>query len=116
MGIEIDIKDLNQHPSVKIVELKGELDIVGSREFTRKMLPVIEEGNFYLIVDLSNLQYINSTGIYSLMRCFTKVKENGGFLKLVEMNERVKEILEVIGITKLIPSYNTLDEALMETE
>lgn len=112
--MEINVKDLAQQPSVKLIELKGELDILGSKKLSDKLSLLIEAGHFCLIVDLHNLTYINSTGIYSLLSFFNKVKDKGGFLKLFAANERIKEILDVIGVNKLIPLYNTLQEALTD--
>ncbi len=116
MKLEINIKDIVSRPALKLIELKGELDISGSKELAQEVLPVIQGGHCCLIADLRNLEYINSTGIYGLMCCFNKAKEKGGFLKLVAVNERVKEILEVVGMLKLLNFYDTLDEALMDTK
>ena len=112
MGLEITIKGLNQHASIKLIGLKGELDFLGSKKLTEELLPIIAEGNFYLIFDLHELVYINITGIYSLLHCFTKVKEKGGFIKFIAINERIKEILDMVGILRFICIYDTLDEAL----
>ena len=116
MGLEITIKGLNHHHPIKLIGLKGELDFLGSKKLAQEVLPIIAEGSFYLIMDLHELDYINNTGIYGLLRCFSKVKEKGGFLKFVAINQRIKEILDMAGIMRFICIYDTLDEALMDTE
>ncbi|MDD5654721.1 MAG: STAS domain-containing protein, partial [Candidatus Omnitrophica bacterium] len=59
------------------------------------------------------LSYINSTGIYNLLHCYTKAKEKGGYVKLVAVNDNIKEILDMIGVTKLLTPYPTLQDALV---
>lgn len=111
--MEIKISKLEKNPAIRLIELKGVLDLLASKEINRQLLPVIEEGSSFLVGDLSNLEYINSSGIYCLMECYAKAKEKGGYLKLFAANGRVKEILDLVGITKVIPLYQTLDEALI---
>lgn len=111
--MEIKINDLPQNPTIKLIEFKGVLDRLASNEVNRQLLPVIEEQSVFLIVDLCNLEYINSSGIYCLMECFAKTKEKGGYLKLIVPNGRVKEILELVGITKVVPLFGTIDEAMI---
>ncbi|RLE37057.1 hypothetical protein DRJ17_07355 [Candidatus Woesearchaeota archaeon] len=116
MGIEIEINNLPHHASLKLIKLKGELDILGSKKLMGRVNSLFEEGNFFLIADLSNLEYINSSGVCSLLHCFNKTKKKGGFLKLVAVNEYVREVLEVLGVNRIIPIYSTLDEAISETK
>lgn len=111
--MEIKITNLERNPTIKLVKFDGVLDLLASKDVNRQLLPVIEEGSPFLVVDLSKLEYINSSGIYSLMECYAKTKEKGGYLKLFSPNGRVKEILELVGITKVIPLFETLEQALI---
>lgn len=111
--MEIKISELKQNPTIKVLELRGVLDLLASKEINRKLLPVIEEGGCFLLADLTGLEYINSSGIYCLMECFAKTKEKGGYLKMFAANGRVREILDLVGITKVIPLFNTLEEAVV---
>lgn len=110
--MEIKITSLEQNPTIKLIKFKGVLDLLASKEVNRQLVPVIEDSSAFLVVDLTNLEYINSSGIYSLMECYAKTKEKGGYLKLYAANGRVKEILDLVGITKVIPLFETLEETL----
>lgn len=110
--MEIKISTLNQNPAIKLIEFNGVLDLLASREVNRHLMPVIEEGSCFFVADLSRLEYINSSGIYCLMECFAKTQERGGYLKLFAASGRVAEILSLVGIAKVIPMYNSLEEAL----
>lgn len=111
--MEIKIGNLPQNPTIKLIELNGVLDLISSKEVTKQLMPAIEKGNCFFIADLSKLEYINSTGITCLMECFVKVKQKGGYLKFFAFNDRIKETFELVGLTKVIPMFNTLEEALL---
>ena len=111
--ININIKDIPEQTGVKLIELNGELDTFTSQKLISEVLPLIEQGTPNLIADLSGLSYINSTGIYNLLHCYTKAKEKGGYVKLVAVNDNIKEILDMIGVTKLLTPYPTLQDALV---
>lgn len=113
MSLEVKIKDSEEYPGVKIIEVKGEFDILSSREFSQKVSAAVGEGKVNLIIDLGNLEYINSTGIFHIMTFFTRIKKQGGSFKLAAVNERVREILDIVGIINLVPSYNTVREAAL---
>lgn len=111
--MEIKISNLPQNHTIKLIELNGVLDLLSSKEVCKQLLPVIEEGGCFLIADLSKLEYINSTGISCLVECFAKAKQKGGYLKFIALNDRVKETFSLVGLTKIIPMFNTLEEALI---
>lgn len=110
--MEIKIGNIPQNPKIKLIELKGALDFISSKELHRQVIPVIESGNHFMIADLSKLDYINSTGISCLLECFAKAKQKGGYFRFFAINDRVKETLELVGLTKVMPIFNTLEEAL----
>lgn len=111
--MEIKISNLPSNSTIKLIELKGVLDLLASKEVTKQLIPLIEEGSCFLIADLSKLEYINSTGISCLVECFTKVKQKGGYFKFVSLSEKIKEILGLVGLIKVIPMFDTLEEALI---
>ncbi len=113
MTLDITIEDINGYPDVKLFRLKGDLDMLGSKEFSQKLGHIVENENYRVIIDCNEVKYINSTGIFHLVRFFTRLKAKGGYLKLIAVNnDQVKEILDIMGIMKLIPVYTNLTEAL----
>ena len=111
--MEIKINSLPRNPTIKLIELKGVLDFISSKELYKQLVPLIEKGSCFLIADLSSLEYINSSGISCLMECLVKVKQKGGYLKFVALNDKIREILNLVGLNKVIPMFNTLEEALI---
>ncbi|MGB5288327.1 MAG: STAS domain-containing protein [Ignavibacteriaceae bacterium] len=65
-----------------------------------------------LIIDLSPCNYIDSTFIGMIVKIFRKVSETNGQMALVFPKINTVESFNVLGITKIVKSYNTLPEAL----
>lgn len=110
----INIKDLKDDlkRKVGIVKLKGKLDMVSSPSFSSEIIALVDQGDIYFIFDMDNLEYIDSAGIYSLLQCYTRLKEKKGFLKLCRLNKNVADVLSSIGVTKILPTYSTVEDAL----
>jgi len=65
-----------------------------------------------LIIDLSPCNYIDSTFIGMIVKIFRKISEANGQMVLVFPNINTIESFNVLGITKIVRSYNSLAEAL----
>ena len=65
-----------------------------------------------LIIDLSPCNYIDSTFIGMIVKIFRKVSEKNGEMVLVFPKLNTIESFSVLGITKIVPCYNSVEEAL----
>lgn len=65
-----------------------------------------------LIIDLSPCNYIDSTFIGMIVKIFRKVSEKNGQMVMVFPKINTIESFSVLGITKILPCYNSLEEAL----
>ena len=62
---------------------------------------VLKSINEDCIIDLKGLEYISSVGIGSLLRTYTRLKESGHTLKLVNLNRHVSEVIRYSGLDKV---------------
>jgi len=68
---------------VNVIEVKGKLEGgPGASEFQDMIASKIDEGNKKFVVDLSDVKFVNSTGIGILIRAYTTLKNGGGDMKL----------------------------------
>jgi anti-anti-sigma factor len=65
-----------------------------------------------LIIDLSPCNYIDSTFIGMIVKIFRKVSEKSGQMVIVFPKINTIESFSVLGITKIVPCYNSVEEAL----
>ena len=110
--LKITVRKVPEKEDVRIVEFSGEIDTTNSSLILENIQPLLEEGITKIIGDFSEVRYINSTGIYALLRCYAWTKSKGGYLKLIGVRSEVLEVMETLGIPRVIPIHKTFQEIL----
>ena len=92
---------------VTIVDLSGKITLgeggVTLREEVRKLL---DEGKKKIVLNLADVNYIDSSGLGELVSAYTAVKNGGGELKLLNLTSKVRDLLV---ITKLVTVFDVKD-------
>ena len=112
-NIKLEIQDIASS-EIKLVRITGELDVTSAGSFKQTVGSYIDSGFINLIFDLENLGFIDSIGNLSLVNIYMKAKRAGGEFKFFGINDNIKEVLNVIGTAKIIPIYESLEEALLD--
>ncbi len=112
-----DISDstFGDSPAKHIV-MRGELDesnVDHHAETMYEAIRLVKHGT-YFIFEGSGLGYINSKAIGYLTDWYNKLNEKGGKIILIKLKPTIFDILDVVGITQIIPVYKNLDEAERE--
>lgn len=94
-----------------VISVAGRLDAVSSPEFEIKLGKLIDEGNIHLVVDFSELHYISSSGLRSVLATAKRLKEKNGKILIASLKDIVKEVFEVSGFSTIIPVYDSVREA-----
>lgn len=95
----------HQPPSATVVTLKGELDVYWAPELNKTLNEAIE--SVPLIVDLTSLQFIDSTGL----AVFVSISRKTSFLRLVRGPARIQKVFEITGLTRIFSFYDSAQEA-----
>jgi anti-sigma B factor antagonist len=107
--------DVRPRPAgdVTILDLSGEVRIgegaVALRDAMRKL---VDQGKTKILLNLSGVKYIDSTGIGELIANYTTVSRQGGQLKLLNLTERVQNLLVITKLVTVFDSYDNEAEAL----
>jgi anti-sigma B factor antagonist len=101
-----------QEKEVVIFTLEGRVDSEGSVDLDLALQTAVSEGKHKMILDLSQVRYINSAGLRILADILTQNKENGGDLRLADLNPKVRRVFQIIGFDKFFNIYATVEEAL----
>ncbi len=96
-----------------IIAISGQLDETNVDEQSKQIYDLLEKegAKINIILDISELTYMNSKSIGYLTDWYTKVNEAGGKLVVSGAQDSVLDVLTVVGITNLIQHYPKLDEA-----
>jgi anti-sigma B factor antagonist len=77
-------------------------------------LRLISDGAKNLVVDLSETEYMDSSGLGTLVGLLKRVREGGGEMPIAAARPRVKRLFEVTGLTQVFKLYEDATAALEE--
>jgi anti-sigma B factor antagonist len=97
---------------ITVLTLKGRLTLGESNLVREKVNQLAAAGKFKIVIDLSNVEYIDSTGLGILVICFTSLKKQGGALKLVNPNKRNVELLLLTKLHTVFEVFNEVQDAV----
>lgn len=93
------------------VILDGKLDLDGARSIDLRM-NVIAGSQKAVLIDLSNLSFVGSMGLRSLVAPARTIKAKGGKVVFFGPNEMVDKVLKISGVDHVVPIYYDLEPAL----
>ena len=103
---------LNKKGTILLVELKGRLDTSTPKEFEAELLDLIESGETHLVFDLSQVEQVSASGLRILMRAFKQVTYANWRMVFHSLNDRVRCLFEIAGLTMVFRIYERREEAL----
>lgn len=104
---ELNISE-RQAADVTILDLGGKITIgEGSVALRNTIRRLLGEGSKSLLLNLADVGYIDSSGIGELVSSFSAVKKEGGTLKLLNLTQKIQDLL---AITKLLTVFDTFDD------
>lgn len=112
-NFELNAEEKN---GVVILRVKGELDALVAPKVKEKLLSYSEEGKNKFIIDFKELVHINSLAMGILRGRLREVRENGGDIKLINLNPHITTIFEMVGLDEIFEIYNTEENALNKFE
>ncbi len=99
---------------VAVVCLDGRLDAETSGDLAMKFATLIEQKKRDLIIDMANLEYISSAGLRVVLEVTKKMRMNGGDTYLVNVQEYVKKVLDISGLSTFLRIYGDSQAACEE--
>lgn len=99
-----------------VLEVAGEVDVYTAPKLREKLVALVSEGHHDIIVDMTKVDFLDSTGLGVLVGGLKRVLSHDGSLALVCDQERILKIFRITGLTKVFPIHSTLDEALQAEE
>src|SRR5215467_5444416 len=95
-----------------VLPLKGEIDLHVSPSITASLNRMIEKKPKRLVVDLSDVTYIDSAGLAALIQAMQKVEGYGGKFLLAGLQETVRSIFEISRLDQVFQIFPNADAAL----
>lgn len=107
--MEIDV-DKVDGVAVAVVPVE-ELDASNAAEFKHDIAPILQ-ANSKLVLDLSRLSFVDSSGLGAMLSCLRQLSAKSGDLKLCGMSKQVRSLFELVRMHRIFDIYGTRDEAV----
>jgi anti-sigma B factor antagonist len=102
-----------QSSGVSVLQFKAATELTHStQELDELRREVLEQSDTRVIIDLSRVTRIDSAGLGQLMSCYSHLVKNRGALKMLNPAPEIKNLLDMTGLSTLIPTFHDEQEAL----
>jgi anti-sigma B factor antagonist len=94
---------------VSVVKISGRVDSATAPQVEAALHDLIDSGRHQVVLDLQGVEYMSSAGLRVLVTMLKAAQKSGGDLKLAQPSVRVKEVLDLSGLT---PVFNVYDDVV----
>jgi anti-sigma B factor antagonist len=95
-----------------IISISGRVDSLTSGEVGKFFDEQVEKGNVHLVADLSQVDYMSSSGLRVLISTLKCVRQHHGDLHLAGPQDNLQQLLDLAGFTSIFKIYPTSSEAI----
>ena len=106
------IQKIDWQGKTAVIYVTGDVDLHRSTELQNELMEVLGKKPDTVIVDLSGVPYMDSSGVASLVKLLSRTRKGGIELKLVAPTVKVRSILEITRLDSVFTIADSLDEAL----
>lgn len=99
-------------PPYRIIEVGGEIDVYTAPSLREAVVEAVEAGYVQLIIDVENVDFLDSTGLGVLVGALKRVRSEEGSLDIVCTHTRLLKIFEITGLDKVFGLYSSVDDAV----
>lgn len=90
---------------VQLVSVSGRVDSSTAQQFDSAIQSLFDQGHYNLVLNLSEVNYMSSAGLRTLVSAMKESKRHGGKIALSSLSDRVEEVLELAGLNSLFDIY-----------
>jgi anti-sigma B factor antagonist len=109
MDLEVDVQEQDRW---SVVSLRGEIDVYTAPRLRQSLIDLVEAGKTDILVDMSKVDFLDSTGLGVLVGGLKRVKAQDGSLEIVATQDKILKIFEITGLSKVFPIHDSVDAAV----
>ena len=96
-----------------VLHVAGRMDSENAHQFELQCESCIADGFTSIVIDLSDLAYISSLGLRSVVAVSKKARDKGGELRICRMTGLVRQVFEITRLNQVFPLHDSVESALM---
>jgi len=109
VDLKIESKEVD---GVGVIVLEGEVDVYTAPKLKSRLIDLVDEGKYNIIIDLQKVEFMDSSGLGVLVGGLKRVKSHQGSISLVCTQENILKIFRITGLVKVFPIFSSEEEAL----
>lgn len=106
------VRAVRQVANGVVVDAVGEINLEASSSFQKTLLEQVDKNPGCLVVNLSGVDYMDSSGVASLVKVMSRCRAVGVSLRLAGLTRRVRSIMEITRLDKIFDIHDTVEAAL----
>ncbi len=91
---------------VDVIQVNGRIDSNSAPEFDNELKAVMDGGRHNMVLNLSDVNYMSSAGLRALISALRECKKHHGNVVLAAPSDRVKEVLELAGLSSIFDMFD----------
>jgi anti-sigma B factor antagonist len=95
-----------------VIAVHGEIDVATSPTLRERLIDLVSNGATRMVLDLEAVDFVDSTGLGTIVSVLKRARTHGGDLRLVCTEARIRRLFEITGLDKAVPLHASLEDAL----
>lgn len=109
MDLGLDVSEQN---GSTVLAVRGEVDVYTAPRLREKLVELVSQGKYQIVVDLEGVEFLDSTGLGVLVGGLKRLRSHDGDLALVCTQHRILKVFEITGLTKVFAIHDTVADAV----
>ena len=103
---------VEQRDDTLILQPDGDVDLASSPELRSSLQSTEVKADDRIVIDLTHVQYMDSSGVATLVECLQRTRNAGAQLHLCQLNERVMSVFQIARLDGVFSIVDTVDDAM----
>ena len=109
MDLRLDVTDRD---GWSVLQVGGEIDVATAPRLREQLIKLVNDQRFRIVVDLEDVDFIDSTGLGVLIGALKRVRTHDGDLVLVCTEKRIIKVFEITGLNQVFHLHESVDAAV----
>lgn len=107
LGLEV-----SERAGSVVLAIRGEIDVYTAPRLRERLIELVKEGHRQVVVDLDQVDFLDSTGLGVLVGGLKRLRTNDGDLVIVCNQPRILKVFEITGLDKVFGLHPSVDAAV----
>jgi len=109
----LDLKiAVEEKDDAMVLRLDGEVDVYTAPKLKSRLIDLVDQGKFKIVVDLEKVAFMDSSGLGVLVGGLKRVRSHDGSISLICSQENILKIFRITGLVKIFPIFDNEGQAL----